>query len=111
MNIEARKISMIQQILNIDNELFIAELERKILELLPNYKSSSENKKSFPLQNVKVKSISAKSPPIVDIRHNVSLDEIVAEQQTIPISYLDIQVLAKETEWEYSLKELLEAIN
>lgn len=43
MNIEARKISIIQQILSIDNASFVKELENVLAQLLPKYHPSSDN--------------------------------------------------------------------
>ena len=50
-------------------------------------------------------------PPIIEIRENVSLNELVSEQQTIPITYKEIQESTKKTKWDHSLTELLEALN
>ncbi len=49
MNIEARKISIIQQILNVNDASFIKELEAEIAQLLPKYQISSNEKKLIPL--------------------------------------------------------------
>lgn len=105
MDIKARKIAMIKQILNIDNERFISELEIKLIQLFPKYKSSLNNKK---LTHNSQKQI---SPAITEIRKNVSLNKLVAEQQTVPINYKDIRDISKKTKWEHSLAELLEALN
>ena len=105
MDIEARKIAMIKEILDIDNERFIKELEAKLIQLSPKYKSSLKKNKS--LRNKQNNT----TPPITKIRKNVSLNELVAEQETIPISYQEIQEATKKTKWEYSLTELLAALN
>lgn len=107
MDIEARKIAMVKQILNIENERFIKELEAKLMQLFPKYKSSLKNKEPLPNKQEQ----NNITPPITEIRAKVSLDELVAEQQTIPISYKEIQATTKKAKWKYSLTELLEALN
>jgi len=107
MDIEARKIAMVKQILNIENERFIKELEAKLTQLFPKYKSSSKDKN--PLRSKQKQNNS--TPPITEIRENVSLNELVTEQQTTPISYKEIQAATKKTKWEHSLTVLLDALN
>ena len=107
MNIEARKIEMAKQILNINNERFINELEAKLIQLLPKYKPVAGHKKSPVTPQKQGNS----TPPIAKIRENVNLNEIVAEQKTTLIRYAEIKDLTKKTDWKYSLKELLEALN
>ena len=106
MDIEARKIALVKQILNIENERFIKELEAKLLQLFPKYQSSFKNKQPLHKQQNQNNS----TAPITEIRENVSLNELVAEQQTIPISYKEIQKSTKETKWKHSLTVLLEAL-
>jgi len=107
MNLEARKIAMVKQILNINNEKLIKELEAQLIQLLPSYHAATKSKKS--LGNQLKQDIS--SPPIVEIREKVSLEQIVAAQQTTPISYAEIKQLTSSTNWKYSLTDLLEALN
>lgn len=107
MNIEARKIAMVKQILNINNEIFIKELEAKLIQLFPKYISAADNKKP---ENRQLKKDTL-SPPITEIRSGVSLDKIVAEQQTIPITYEEIQQSNKNIKSKYSLAELLKTLN
>lgn len=103
MSIEARKIALVQEILGINNEKFIKELELKIIQLLPQPQSSTSS--------IDTNNETKLNPPITEIRKNVNLDEIIAEQKTSAIGYEEIQELAKEGEWDYSLKELLAALN
>lgn len=105
MDIEARKIAIIKQILNIENERLIRELEIKLIQFFSTYQSPIKDKKN--LSNKQHNTF----PPIIEIRKNVSINEIVAEQQTSPISYKEIQEATKETKWDQSLAELLEALN
>lgn len=49
-------------------------------------------------------------PPITEIRKNIGLDTIIAEQQTVPIGYSKIQKSTQEIKWNHSLKDLLEAL-
>jgi len=70
MDIEARKIAMVKQILNIENERFIKELEAKLIQLFPKYKSSLKHKN--PLSGKQKPNNS--TPPITEIRANVSLN-------------------------------------
>jgi len=107
MNIEARKIAMVKQILDINNEIFIKELEAKLIQLLPKYVSTANDKKP----NNKQLKQNTLIPPITEIRSGVSLDEIIAEQQIIPITYDEIQQANKKIKSQYSLVELLEALN
>lgn len=107
MNIEARKIALVKQILSLENELLIKELEAKLMQLLPSSISSLKNKK--PKKNLTKKN--NLNPPITKIRENISLDKIVAEQKTTPISYNEIQTITKKTKWNHSLETLLEALN
>lgn len=111
MNIEARKISIIQQILNIDNDYFVKELEAMMAQLLPKYQPVLDNDKPIAEAPNEVNHLPQTMPPVVEIRKNVSLAEIVAEQNTTSISYAEIQDLAKEGNWTYSLNELLAAID
>ncbi len=57
MDIEARKISIIQHILNIDNEFFVKELETKLAQLLPAYQSVLEEQKKIAKKAVAAKNI------------------------------------------------------
>lgn len=45
------------------------------------------------------------------IRENVTLEQIMAEQDYKPISYQEFRKLADKIEWEESLDELLEALS
>ena len=45
------------------------------------------------------------------IRENVTLKEIMAEQDYKPVSYKEFRELADKIEWEESLDELLEALS
>jgi len=105
MNIEARKIEIVKQILSINNEILIKELEAKLIQLLPKSQANSDNKKKS-LTNRQEKS----TPPITEIRKNISLDEIVAEQQITPITYAEVRAMTKKITWKHSLAELLEAL-
>lgn len=107
MDIEARKIAIVKQILNIENERLIKELEIKLIQLFPKYKSSLKH--ANPLSSKQKQNNS--TPPLTKIRENVSLNELVEEQTTTPISYEEIQVTTKKTKWKHSLTELLEALN
>lgn len=107
MNIEARKIALVKQILSLQNELLIKELEAKLVQLIPRNLTKVKNKKSETQPSKK----KHKTPPITKIRKNVSLETIVSEQKTIPITYKEIQVMNKDITWEQSLEELLKALN
>ena len=61
MNIEAKKISIIQQILNIDDISFIKELEVKIAQLLPKYQTSSNEEKMTEVNTTEQKPVTALS--------------------------------------------------
>ena len=107
MNIEARKIAIVKEILSIENEFFIKELEAKLVQLIPKNAPKLKRKKA---QN-KSSENKSRTPPITEIRKNVSLDTIVSEQQTVPITYEEIQAMIEEVTWEHSLEELLEVLN
>ncbi len=107
MNIEARKIAIVKQILGIENELLIKELEAKLIQLIPRNLTKRKKKKSEHQPPTKKYT----TPPITKIRKNVNLDTIVSEQKTIPITYKEIQAMNEEITWEQSLEELLEALN
>lgn len=49
----------------------------------------------------------AKEIPTTEIRSGVSLEQIIAEQETTPITYAEISVMVEETEWDVSLEEML----
>jgi len=107
MNIEARKIAIVQQILSINNESSIKELEAKLIQLIPKSPPSLKNKKSENQSSKKKPT----TPPITKIRKNVSLDTIVSEQETTPITYKEIQAMVDDMDWNHSLEELLDALN
>lgn len=48
---------------------------------------------------------------IVEIREDVSLDDIVKEQNVQQITYAEIKAIADDMDWEYSLEELLAGID
>lgn len=50
------------------------------------------------------------TPPTTEIRKNVSLDTIIAEQQITPITYQEINDMVEDMDWEYTLAELLAAL-
>ena len=79
----------------------------KLIQLFPKYKSSLKH--TNPLSSKQEQNNS--TPPITEIRENVSLNELVAEQTITPISYKEIQVTTKKTKWKHSLTALLEALN
>ncbi len=48
---------------------------------------------------------------VVDIKEGVRLDEIVAQQTTIPITYHEISKMVSEETWELSLLDMLKEID
>jgi len=48
---------------------------------------------------------------LTDVRQGVSYTQILAEQAYQPISYQTFRTLADQIEWEYSLEELLNALD
>ena len=87
-----------------DIELFIKEVSNILLKKQQKEdKKKLSDKKKSPNKNATLAT--------VEIRKNVSLDQIVKEQKTTPISYSQIKDLAKKGDWNYSLKELLVELN
>ena len=90
--VEVRKLNIIKVIMSIDNDDALRKIEN---------------------QAIKIKS-QIKKPNVFDavkpIRENITIDQIVKEQNYKPITYQEFRKKADEIEWEESLEELLEML-
>jgi len=87
--VEAKKLNIIKVIMSIDNAQALDQLEEQVIQL----KRQTEQP-----------DIAAAIRPI---RKNVTLEQIVEEQNYKPISYQEFRKKADEIEWEEPLEELL----
>lgn len=107
MNIEARKISIIQHVLSIDNDSFIKELETKLAQLLPAYQSALEEQQKIAKKATAAKTIKAlteeESALLLKINEGLPAD--------IQNRYHDLSIKnVKETLTEAEHQELLKLI-
>lgn len=87
-----RKLNIIEIIMGINNDDALAEIENQAIKIK---KQISEK----PKLNVK--------DAVKPIRSNVSLEEIMAEQNYKPVSYKEFRKIADQLEIEESIEELL----
>lgn len=84
------KMNIIKMITQIND---ISELERIYSSI---EKEVEETNKKLKLEDA-----------IIELRENISYQEVLSEQNYQPINYQDFRELADEIEWEHSLEELL----
>jgi len=107
MNIEARKISIIQQILNVDDVSFIKELEIKIAQLLPKYQPSSNEQEIIEVDTNEEKHLTVLSDEesILLLKINEGLPSEIQQR------YNDLSLKSvNETLTEIEHQELLELL-
>lgn len=90
--VEVRKLNIIKVIMSIDNDDALRKIES---------------------QAIKIKG-QIKKPNVFDavkpIRENITIDQMVKEQNYKPITYQEFRKKADEIEWEETLEELLEML-
>lgn len=90
--VEVRKLNIIKVIMSIDNDDALRKIENQAIKI----------KSQIKIPNV----FDAVKP----IRENITIDQIVKEQNYKPITYQEFRKKADEIEWEESLEELLEML-
>lgn len=90
--VETRKLNIIRVVMSIDNIEALKRIEKQAI----NIKEETEKPHVFDA--------------VKPIRENVTLEQIVAEQNYKPISYQAFRKKADRIEWDDSLEELLEML-
>lgn len=101
MNTAKQIRSDILEILFKVDDVKALETIRYELEMIYNKSSEQEKEEEEP------KFMRAVKP----IRENVTLEELMSEQNYKPITYEEFRELADKIEWEESIEELLEALS
>lgn len=97
MSLEAKKLSVVQIILNIDNEEIIDEINAKVIQLVPSEIKSEDDELLAKYSG--------------SMEDKVDLDKIMKEQNYNGIDIEKMNRLAKEANIEESIDELLEMID